>query len=262
MIQLSFSIVGTGNMAWFLAEKLCAAGHHFEGIYGRSLLAAHDIAAQYPTLIYTALSEIPDRENHICLLAVNDDAIADVAAQLRFRDTVLAHTAGSVTIALLAGAAAHYGVLWPVYSITRSRHFLRNDIPLLIQANDATGNSLISTLCDSISGLVSTVDETQRVQMHLAAVFANNFTNHVLALAERICAEQHLAFDYLKPLIEQTFERAQQQSPETLQTGPARRGDEATLKRHLDFLKDRPELAAVYERLSISIRKMYENLDQ
>ncbi|MBL7713026.1 MAG: DUF2520 domain-containing protein [Chitinophagaceae bacterium] len=259
-MQLSFSIVGTGNMAWFLAERLSAAGHHFEGIYGRNLLAAQEIAAQYPTLIYTSLAEIPDREHHICLLAVKDDALPAIAAQLRFQETSLVHTAGSVSIAVLAPSAKHYGVIWPVYSITRSRHFLRQDVPLVTESND--GSTLIGTLAGSISGLSGAMGEAQRFQLHLSAVFANNFTNHLIAVSEQLCAGQHIAFDYLKPLIEQTFERLQHQSPQNLQTGPAIRGDEATQQKHRDLLKDQPELAAVYQSLSISIRKMYENHEQ
>lgn len=259
-MQLSFSIVGTGNMAWFLAERLSAAGHHFEGIYGRSPLAAQEIAAQYPTLIYASLTEIPDRENHICLLAVKDDALPAIAAQLRFQETVLVHTAGSVSIDVLAGAAVHYAALWPVYSITRGRHFLRQDIPIVTQSND--GNVSVSALAASISPLSASMDEAQRFQLHLAAVFANNFTNHMIAVSEHLCAVRHIDFGYLKPLIEQTFERLQHQPAQNLQTGPAMRGDEATQQKHRDLLKDQPELAAVYRDLSISIRKMYENHEQ
>ncbi|HTN18575.1 MAG TPA: DUF2520 domain-containing protein [Chitinophagaceae bacterium] len=259
-MQLSFSIVGTGNMAWFLAERLNAAGHHFEGIYGRNLLAANEIVAQYPALIYSAPEAIPDKENHICLLAVKDDAIPAIAAQLHFQETVLVHTAGSVSIELLADAAVHYGVVWPVYSITRGRHFLRQDIPMVTQSNDH--NPLTGILAVSISPLSGPMSEAQRFQLHMAAVFANNFTNHLIAVSESLCAGQHIAFDYLKPLIEQTFERLQQQSPGALQTGPARRGDQATQQKHMDLLQNQPELAAVYQSLSISIRKMYENHEQ
>jgi predicted short-subunit dehydrogenase-like oxidoreductase (DUF2520 family) len=260
---MNFSIVGTGNMAWFLAEKLSVAGHHFEGIYGRNIIAANEIASQYPTRIYSGPEEIPDKEDHICLLAVKDDAIGSIAAQVNFTETVLAHTAGAVSIKLLAGAAAQYGVVWPVYSITRNRHFLRDDIPLVTEGNNERSSSLIGMLSSSISRRTVALSETQRFRLHMAAVFANNFSNHVIALSEELCADQQIPFDYLKPLVEQTFERIAQHPAKDLQTGPAIRNDGVTMQKHMASLKkERPQFAAVYESLSISIRKMYENDDQ
>lgn len=258
-MQTQFSIIGTGNMAWFLAEKLCAAGHHFEGVFGRNLIAANELAAHYSGSIYTTPDEIQDTENHCCFIAVKDTAIAAIAAQLRFKKTILIHTAGASSIHLLQHGAQHYGAFWPIYSIVKTNHFLPNNIPIAVEGNDALAEQNILQLANSISGQAFPASETQRLSLHLSAVFANNFTNHLLAIAEDICAHENISFDYLKPILNQTFERLNSQSAKQSQTGPAIRGDETTMQQHLELLKTRQDLSSLYQTLSMSIRKMYED---
>lgn len=257
---MEFSLIGTGRMAWFLAQRLQTAGHHLHGVWGRNEGEAVLLATAYHSEVYQNLSAIPDREQHFCLLAVSDTALEQIAQKLRFDHTFLVHHAGGESIEVLQHAARHYGVLWPVYSITKADDTTFPAIPLAIEGNTpATGKSL-SALAASISSNVFTVTADQRSRLHLAAVFANNFTNHLLSVSEMICTEAALPFTMLKPIIGQTFERISGEgSPRLLQTGPAIRDDRGTMATHLRLLAGHPLQAALYEMLSASIRKMYES---
>lgn len=256
---MKFSIIGSGNMAWFLAKKLSESGLHFQGISGRNIVAMQEIASHYCTVIYPSLSEIPDEENHICFLAVKDNAISEITGQLYFKNTILIHTSGATSIDVLQNAAQHYGIFWPVYSIVKSHLPLQNDIPVSIEGNSDDVEKTILNVAQSITGKAFLATVQQRLSLHLSAVFVNNFTNHLLAIAEDICNEQNISFDYLKPIIQQTFERIHSHTAKSSQSGPAIRGDEATISKHLEILGNNPDRAALYETLSMSIRKMYEN---
>lgn len=256
---MKFSIIGSGNMAWFLSKKLSESGHHFEGISGRNIVALQEIASHFSTIIYPALSDIPDEEEHFCFLAVKDNAISEIAGQLHFKHTILLHTSGATSLDILQNAAGYCGVFWPVYSIVKSHLPLLNDIPVSIEGNNESAEKTILNLAQSVTGKAFHATEQQRLTLHLSAVFVNNFTNHLMAIAEEICHEQNIPFDYLKPIIQQTFERIHSHTAKSSQSGPALRDDGATMAQHLELLKNHPDRAALYETLSISIRKMYEN---
>lgn len=259
LMQGKFSIIGSGNMAWFLAEKLSSAGYEFEGIYGRNIQAANDIALAFSTTVYSALAKLPDAENHYCFIAVKDTAIVEIASQLKFKHTTLIHTAGASSIKLIGGAAQNYGAIWPIYSIVKTNHLLPKNIPVAVEGNNKATENEVLKLAKTISEEAFIATEKQRLNLHLAAVFANNFTNHLLAIAEDICTHENITFDYLNPILNQTFKRLETQSAKKSQTGPALRGDEITLQQHLLLLEGNSTLTQLYQTLSMSIRKMYEN---
>ncbi|MES2478785.1 MAG: Rossmann-like and DUF2520 domain-containing protein [Bacteroidota bacterium] len=259
---MTFSIIGTGNMAYFLAEELSAAGHKFIGIWGRNTLAANKIAIQYPTLVYSSLQDIKDEEEHYCFIAIKDTAIAEIAAQLNFKHTTLIHTAGASPLQLLGNQTKHTGIFWPIYSIVADNLKTIKDIPIAIQGNNPQTENAILDLAKSITDKAFIANEEQRTHLHLAAVFANNFSNHLMAIAQEICIKQHLSFDYLKPIVEQTFERLKTKPAKNLQTGPAIRDDKMTMQKHIDLLKSNPEWALLYQSLSNSIRKMYSSSEE
>jgi predicted short-subunit dehydrogenase-like oxidoreductase (DUF2520 family) len=256
-MQKSFSIIGTGNMAWFLAEKLSAAGHRFLGVYGRNMLKANRIAETFNGIVFPSISEIKDCEDHFCFIAVKDNAIAEMAAQMNCSKTILIHTSGASSIAILQASAKHYGSFWPIYSIIQSNKSLPKDIPIAIEGNNLDTQNALLEIAKSISNNAFEACEKQRNSLHLAAVFANNFTNHLLAIAEDICDSEKISFDYLKPILKQTFDRLSSQTAKESQTGPAIRADVASMQSHLDQLKNQENYRLLYQSLSDSIRKMY-----
>lgn len=254
---MNFSVIGTGNMAWFLASGLVKAGWNCSGIYGRNRQAAEALALVVAAPVLASVQSIPDVADHICFLAVSDQSIATVASECAFLHTLLVHTSGVSSIDLLA-AAANRGVIWPVYSIIRGHLPEHRNVPLAYESDTAAAEMLIRKAVAALSVHYFEAGETQRRYLHLAAVFANNFTNHLMAVTEQLCLEHQLSFDDLKPILQQTFARVAQDSPKVLQSGPARRHDEQTMQLHLELLRSHPEWAAVYESLSASVKKMYD----
>ena len=259
---MNFSIIGTGNMAHFLAGELSAAGHNLIGIWGRNTIAANKIAIQYSTLVYSSLQDIKDKEGHFCFMAVKDTAITEIAAQLSFKHTTLIHTAGASSLQLLGKQTIHSGIFWPVYSILGDNLKAIKNIPVAIQGNKPQVENDILDIAKSITDKAFIANDVQRAHLHLAAVFANNFSNHLMAVAQEICMKQHLSFDYLQPIVEQTFERLKTEPAKNLQTGPAIRDDKMTMQKHIDLLKSNTEWALIYQSLSNSIRKMYSNSEE
>lgn len=244
-------------MAFFLAKYLGGAGHQINGIWGRNIEAATSLANEFQTEIYDSLGSIIDEENHFCFIAIKDTAIESIASQLSFKNTVLVHTAGASSIGILDNAALNRAVFWPIYSITKENKINYRGIPIAVEGNSEIIGQKVLKVAQSISEKAFVATESQRAHLHLAAVFANNFCNHLLTIADEICSKETIPFDYLKPIIEQTFERLKTEQSKNLQTGPAIRDDKMTMQKHLKLLKTNTDWALVYESLSASIRKMY-----
>jgi len=253
---MTFSIIGTGNMAWFLASRLSAAAATVSGIYGRNKAASAQLADRYGLPLYASLQEILDIPGHCCILAISDQHIAEVSAMIPFRHTLQIHTSG--TVALSALAAENRAVLWPVYSLIKNELPADLPIPVAWEADNTISRQLMPGIAGRLSSYAVEVTETQRQWLHLSAVVGNNFVNHLLAIVDQLCAEQQLPAALLHPIIEQTFLRARHASPAALQTGPARRGDQATMDRHLQLLQQHPEWQTLYTGIAASIKKMYE----
>jgi len=253
---MTYYIVGTGNTAWFIATKLHAAGHTCKAVYGRDITKATELANSIGSIARDITEGIPD-DADACILAVSDNAIAQIAANLHFKTTLLLHTAGAVSSDILSKSSVNYGVIWPIYSITKQQLPETKNIPTAIEINN---NALLPTLkkvTDSFTNTVYEADSDKRKAMHLAAVFSNNFSNHLFTIAEKLCEEQQIPFSTMIPIIAQTAERINRQSPIQLQTGPAKRNDAATMDAHKNMLSANPEWEDIYISISASILKMY-----
>jgi predicted short-subunit dehydrogenase-like oxidoreductase (DUF2520 family) len=168
---------------------------------------------------------------------------------------VVAHTAASVKKDVLKNMSHHYGVFYPLQSLRKDRAELP-EIPLFIDASDDIARKKLEQLADSISkGHVMNAGENERLKMHIAAVFASNFVNHLYVLAEDFCRKEGIDFRQLLPLIEETAQRIKSIPPSKAQTGPAIRNDEATIKQHLEWLEKYPKLQAIYEMMTKSIQE-------
>jgi hypothetical protein len=253
---MTYSIVGGGNIAWYLGTRLQQAGHICAGVYSRNAEHAALLATALHTTTYDQLNSIADNHD-ICIIAVSDGAIAEVAQQLKLNTTIAIHTAGAVPITAISEHILHSGVAWPIYSLLKNDIPQHNQVPIAWEAtDDQTATVIIKLLKDISDQLISTTLQ-QRQWMHLVAVFSNNFTNHLMAISEQICKEKGLPFSAFAPILQQTFDRNFTRSPHDLQTGPAKRGDHSTLQKHLQLLHMHPEWQRLYEDMSTSIEKMY-----
>ncbi len=246
------SFVGAGNLAWHLAPALENAGHYVKEVYSLHGITAKNLVANlYDATLKTSLN-FSDSSSQIFILALPDDAIQAVAQELILPDlSLLVHTSGGKTLQELEySAAAASGVFYPLQSFSKSRPVNFEQIPILIESEHKEGTEILKNLGKSISKHVQFVSSEQRAKLHLAAVFANNFTNHLLAISETLAKEAKLDFSLLKPLIVETVEKSLLLTPKEAQTGPAKRGDIETLDKHMELLAQDETLQEIYRILS------------
>lgn len=248
---MNIVIIGTGNTAAVLGRKLKSAGHRIVQVFGRDSAAASELAYQLGTES-TNYWNVVNREADIYLLAVSDMAIADVLRELNLPDKTIVHTAASVSKNVLRPLSAHFGVFYPLQSLKKGTSHLP-ETPMIIDAGDPDTLHALDNLAHTISDQVVEANDEQRLKLHLAAVFCNNFVNHLYSLAALFCEREGIDFNLLLPLIRETAVRLEDLSPQASQTGPALRNDRATIDKHLALLERHPDLKAIYESLTRSI---------
>jgi predicted short-subunit dehydrogenase-like oxidoreductase (DUF2520 family) len=246
------TLVGAGNVAWHLGKALSQNGYTISRVLDRTASSSKKLA-EVLNAEYSGVPEDGIAGTDACLICISDDAIASVIEQLRPGNNLLMHTAGSVSLDVFKGRAVNYGVLYPLQTFTRDRPLDYSRIPFLTEANTAENLGLVNQLARSVSNYVAEADSTRRLYIHLAAIFASNFSNHMYALAEKIAGEYNMPFELLKPLIAETTAKALDISPLAAQTGPAARGNLKVIEKHLELLKDDPRLQEIYRMISGSI---------
>lgn len=244
-------IIGTGNTATVLGRKLRQAGHRIVQVFGRNTHEASELAYELDTES-TNYWNVVVRTAELYIIAVSDIAVEDVFRELQLSDKTVVHTAASVSKDVLKAGARHYGVLYPLQSLKKDSRYIP-DIPILIDASDRPTLDMLDVLAHTISDRVVEAGDETRTRLHLAAVMVNNFTNHLYALVEKYCRDEGLDFYLLLPLIKETAARLDVIAPAQSQTGPALRGDTATIKKHLALLEKYPQLKKIYGLLSESI---------
>lgn len=250
--MISIVILGTGNVAKHLFDAFTAHnGVEIIQVYGRSKNALSYFKKQINTT--SDLSNI--READIYLIAINDDAISEVSRFLVGKKGLIVHTSGSIPINALPNKHRR-GVFYPLQTFSTNRKVNFKEIPICIEAENEDDYKLLNELASMISDKVIQLDSDQRKALHLTAVFANNFTNHMYHIAQEICIQNDVPFELLLPLINETATKIQDLSPLEAQTGPAKRNDEGTLEKHLVQLKNKKH-KEIYTLLSESIRKIY-----
>lgn len=250
-------LIGAGNVAHHLAPALLKAGLNLCQIYSRSIESARALGMK-TGISYTAdlFAVYPDC--NIYIFCVNDDSVLPLYRSIRINNkAVILHTSGSVPLDIFANSAEHYGVLYPLQTFSKKRDIDFSEVPLCIEASDKNTLSGLKELAGYLSRSVQEISSEKRKKLHLAAVFANNFANHLYAVAGRILEEEGLDFNLLRPLIFETAHKVMLLSPAEAQTGPARRGDEGILEVHRGLLKKNRKLASLYSILSDSIQESY-----
>lgn len=247
------SFIGSGNVATHLANAFIVAGLKVVEIISENVSHANELANTINAAVPASIADL-QKVDLICI-AVKDDAIGDVIQQLTPGHQALVHTSGSVDMKILKGKADHVGVLYPVMSFKKSESVIWNELPICIEAGNDAFTSRLFELAGKLSKQVSYLNSTQRIQLHIAAVIVNNFSNYLYAVSHEMLLKQHLPFSLLLPLIKQTSDRLTQQDPWRLQTGPAFRKDLAVIERHLKLLEGNPDARELYSFISNQIIK-------
>src|SRR6185503_9682020 len=246
-------IIGSGNVASVLGRKFKHAGHEISQVVSRNASAATKLAYELDTES-TNYPSIIKRNADVYIIAVSDEAIPGVANDIKLPGKVVVHTAASVHMDVLKPISEHYGVFYPLQSL-RKEDIDPPLAPIFFDGSDDLTKKRLESLANSISPQhVGQAGDDARLKLHVAAVFVNNFTNHLYALAENYCQKEGIDFKELVPLIEETALRIKDISPSKSQTGPAARNDEETIQKHLALLESHPQLKKVYEFLTASIR--------
>lgn len=245
-------LVGTGNVARVLGRKLKAAGHNILQVYGRTITAAEHLARLVDAIATDQPAAI-SRNADLVIFAVSDDAIAGLSNALNFPNSLVVHTAGSVPAGVLANSSPRYGVLYPLQSL-RPQFPDEGNIPFLLQASNELDLQLLASLVEAMEANWQAATDDSRLNMHLAAVWVNNFPNLLFSIAYDWCREHQLDFHLLQPLMLETVTRLDGQDPVHWQTGPAIRKDEATMNRHLALMTQHPDWQDLYRKISTLIQ--------
>lgn len=249
-------LVGAGNVATHFGMALGKAGYMVEQVYSRTGLSAAELAGRLGCGFTTSVAGIlPDADAYI--VSIKDSALGEVLPELvkRNPDALYVHTAGSVPMDVWKGLTDRYGVLYPMQTFSKQRPVDFSVVPFFVEASGPGELETLKQMGIRMGGKVYEATSGQRRYLHIAAVFACNFANHMYAVAEHLLEKNGLPFEVMLPLIDETARKAHVLSPVEGQTGPARRYDGNVIGSHLDMLADEPELAEIYRLVSRNIHE-------
>lgn len=249
--MINLVILGAGNVATHLAKAFSNAENvKLKQVYNHkpeSLLSFKSFVATT-----TDINQLEKAD--VYLIALKDDVISEVAGLLKKNNALILHTSGSVPLEVLNRFKNH-GVFYPVQTFSKKKEVDFREIPICLEANTAGNLQVLKDLAGKISHKMYEIDSEQRKALHLAAVYVNNFTNHLYSLGAEICRKNEIPFDILKPLIRETVDKLESLTPREAQTGPALRNDNQTISRHLSMLE--PKRQELYKILTQSIQEFY-----
>jgi predicted short-subunit dehydrogenase-like oxidoreductase (DUF2520 family) len=246
--MISVVVIGSGNVA----QHLIRAFLQSDAIELIQVFSRQKESVSHLIPLDKIVSEYTEiKEATIYIISVSDNAIAEVSAQLPFKNRLVVHTSGSIPMEVL-DTKNRRGVFYPLQTFTKNKPVNFKEIPICLEAELASDFALLETVARSISSVVQSILSEQRKALHVAAVFVCNFVNHLYSIGNSICDENQLPFELLKPLIIETAQKIIHLSPENAQTGPAKRNDTETINSHLNFLSDENQ-KEMYKLLTKSI---------
>jgi len=248
-------------VAWHLARTLENKGHVISHIYDRNITRAEKFSLDYFNASTGDSLDLSEIDASLFIMAISDDGIETVAQQLQLPyGATLVHTSGTIPLNALGYAQTlNIGVFYPLQTFSKGKNTDFTDIPICIEGESEETIELLRNIGNSISHSVHILNSNQRKVIHLSAVFACNFTNHMLTISKGILDSNDLEFDLLKPLILETLNKSFDIGPENAQTGPAMRGDMETLDKQFESLSNDPGVAEMYRLISQNIIDYYQD---
>ncbi len=247
------SIIGSGNVATHLALAFDDREIEVTHIFSRNNTTGITLANRVNAELVESVLQLPSEQ--LCIVCVPDDQVSEIIKEIPSGIPV-AYTSGSVELEEIR-TSNQLGVFYPLQTFSKDTAVDIFQVPFLIEATDDVFASILFDLAWQISRKVEYANSEKRREIHLAAVWVNNFVNHCIFQATTICQEYNLDPELLHPLLEETIRKALKNDPKLIQTGPARRGDSKTIDKHLGMQEGiRKEL---YEKLTESIENIYRN---
>ncbi len=250
-------IIGSGNVATVLGETIVAAGHPVLQVFARNEVRAAALAGLLGCPYASRSPEIATGAD-LYIVALSDTALERLGENLTLPGKLVVHTAGAVPAGILESVTTRYGALYPLQSLRAAiRPF--PPFPLLVDAATPEDRRDLEAFAKTLSSRVQPADDTTRLKLHLAATLTNNFTNYLYTLAAAYCQQEKIDFTLLLPLIRETADRLDRYPPGAIQTGPALRGDGATIARHIELLNNYQEIKVLYELFTNLIEEHYHH---
>ena len=248
--------IGAGNLATHLSKALQSAGFDIVQVFSRTEASAKSLSNELNVPYTTEISCIVE-DASLYIIAVSDDAIEPLSDGLRLSNGLIVHCSGSVPMDSFSGKFENYGVFYPLQTFSKTRPLDFAEIPVFLEANSSENLKILRSVAEKLSRKVYEASSEERKKLHLAAVFACNFVNHLYHLSSKIAQQAGFDFDILSTLIRETTDKAIfSGNPKCAQTGPAVRNDGNVLRKHMELLSHRPELQEIYSILSENILRV------
>jgi predicted short-subunit dehydrogenase-like oxidoreductase (DUF2520 family) len=243
------TIIGSGNVAQHLIKAFTNSELiEIVQVFSRKKEALSSII-DYDKIV-NDFEELVEADLYI--IAVSDKAISEVSSNLPFQNRIVVHTSGAASLAVL-DPKNRKGVFYPLQTFSKKKEIDFSTIPMCLEAENTFDFRILETVAKSISNAVYPINSDQRKALHVAAVFVNNFSNHLYQIGHEICNEHQVPFEVLKPLIQETAEKIKTLDPIDAQTGPAKRKDSNTIEAHLEYLTNENQ-KNIYKILTQSIQ--------
>ena len=251
-------MIGAGKLATQLGKALVLARHEVLQVYSRTWESAVTLASCLQAVPIIRLDDLVINAD-LYILSVKDSVLAELIPQVcnGRKDKCFVHTAGSLPMDLFQGEALHYGVFYPMQTFSKERDVDFSHIPCFVEGSDTRVLTIMEEMAESMGSTVYRLDSEQRKYLHLAAVFACNFTNHCYTIAEELLRIHAIPFEVMLPLIDETARKVHEFSPSQAQTGPAVRYDKNVICAQSDLLSEHPYLQEIYHLMSQNIHRKY-----
>ena len=233
-LKLKIVIVGAGNVAWHLAKELQKQEQEIVQVYNRSVQPAISLARRLKCDFTTRINDLYT-EADLYIISVNDSAITQVSASLLLKNKLVVHTSGAIEKDCIKHE--RNGVLYPLQTFSKEKKLNFKTIPFCIEASKSEDYNTLMRLATLVSPIVYNINSHQRKVLHIAAVFACNFSNFMYMMADDILQKEKIPLEILQPLIKETASKIKKHKPKDIQTGPAVRKDKSTINTHLDYLE-------------------------
>ena len=246
-------LLGSGNVATHLGFALKNSNYTIVQVYSKSIENAKVLAKKLDAYFTNDLTKLKSAD--LIIVSINDDAILSVLSQIK--NTAIVHTSGSIELDILKGKFTDYGVFYPLQTFNKEVDINISEIPFCIEGNSIEFENQLIKIAKTFSNNVVKMNSQQRKQLHIAAVFACNFSNHMYSIADDLLAKKNIDFKILLPLINKTIANLESKTPKEVQTGPAKRKDTVIIQEHLAAIKEK-EIKEIYQKISADIIRLHE----
>jgi predicted short-subunit dehydrogenase-like oxidoreductase (DUF2520 family) len=249
-------ILGSGNVASNFVDVIKNTDIKILQIYSRNIENAIILCKQANSEAINDINKLTnDADAYFFMLS--DEGIIEISKNIKNKKGILVHIAGSVSKDIFKGKSENYGVIYPFQTFTKGVDIPFDKVHAFIEGSNNFTTSWLFHFSEKLGFIPHLTSEEERKYIHLSGVFACNFMNHCIYLGERILEDKGIDKEYLKPLLQQSFDKVLTLGAKQSQTGPAKRMDDTIIKKHLELLKNDKLRSEIYKIITDSIYKTY-----